>query len=467
MNKEKKLIKNSLIFAVGNISTNIITFLMLPYYTLKLDKTQYGEIELINGLIPLIIILISCNLAAGVFRFSLDKNYKIEQIFSVSLIYSLSMYVSFFFLIFLTDLKIYLGKNCVIILIIILFSIIQSIFKELVRSIGKLNIFVISDFLHVIFFTGFNIYLIGSLGLGVRGFFYSKIVALFIEIVFLFFSGRIDKYFIKDFNFSYLKAMLIYGLPLIPNALMWWVGNLSDRYILNYYIGLEAVGMYSVSAKFPAIINAINGIFFKAWQISAIEEYGTEKQNEFYTKVFNIMFILIIFLSSGFLMLIRIIMIYMVNEGFYLAWKYIPFLLVASIFNIFGVFVGVTYIASKETINAVKTMLISSITNVLLNFVLIPKYRIQGACFATMISGIIFFITRVLDTKKYVKIKYNLNDILKNMTIIGIQIYFLLKLENLSKSFAIQLLLFGILLVINREYINIIINFIKNKGKIK
>ena len=166
-------------------------------------------------------------------------------------------------------------------------------------------------------------------------------------------------------------------------------------------------------------------------------------------------------------MLIRIIMIYIVNEGFYLAWKYIPFLLVASIFNIFGVFVGVTYIASKETINAVKTMLISSITNVLLNFVLIPKYRIQGACFATMISGIIFFITRVLDTKKYVKIKYNLNDILKNMTIIGIQIYFLLKLENLSKSFAIQLLLFGILLVINREYINIIINFIKNKGKIK
>ena len=98
---------------------------------------------------------------------------------------------------------------------------------------------------------------------------------------------------------------------------------------------------------------------------------------------------------------------------------------------------------------------------------LIPKYRIQGAWFATMISGIIFFITRVLDTKKYVKIKYNLNDILKNMTIIGIQIYFLLKLENLSKSFAIQLLLFGILLVINREYINIIINFIKNKGKIK
>ncbi|MCB8565224.1 lipopolysaccharide biosynthesis protein [Fusobacterium ulcerans] len=467
MNKEKKLIKNSIIFAIGNISTNIITFLMLPYYTFKLNKTQYGEIELINSIIPLIIILISCNLAAGVFRFSLDKNYKIEQVFSVSLIYSLSMYILFFFLFFLTDLKIYLGNNYLIILIIILFSIIQSIFKELVRAVEKLNIFIISDFLHVVFFTGFNLYLIGSLELGVRGFFYSKIIALFAEIIFLFFYGRVDKYFTINFNFSYLKEMLIYGLPLIPNALMWWIGNLSDRYILNYYIGLEAVGIYSISAKFPAIINTINGIFFKAWQISAIEEYGTEKQNEFYTKVFSIVFIFIIFLSSGFLMLIRITMLYMVNEKFYLAWKYIPFLLIASIFNIFGVFVGVMYVASRKTINAVKTMLISATTNILLNFILIPKYGIQGACFATMISGIIFFITRVLDTQKYVKIKYNLNDILKNLIMVGIQIYFLLKIENLGNSFLMQLLLFGILLGINKEYINLIINFIRNKGKIK
>ncbi len=43
MNKEKKLIKNSLIFAIGNIGTNIITFLMLPFYTLKLTQAQFGE----------------------------------------------------------------------------------------------------------------------------------------------------------------------------------------------------------------------------------------------------------------------------------------------------------------------------------------------------------------------------------------------------------------------------------------
>ena len=260
--------------------------------------------------------------------------------------------------------------------------------------------------------------------------------------------------------------MIFYGLPLIPNSLMWWVGNLSDRYILNYYIGLEAVGLYSVAARFPTIINTINGIFFKAWQISAIEEYGTEKQNEFYTRVFNIIFIFIIFLSSGFLMFIRIVMLYMVDEKFYISWRYIPFLLIACIFTIFGVLIGVTYVASKETINAVKTMSISAVCNVVLNFIFIPRYGTQGACIATMISGIIFFISRVKDTQKYVQIKYDLKNMLFNFFMLSFQIYLLLKIEELKISFFYQLMCFFTFVILNRKYIKVIFTYILKRGKI-
>lgn len=466
MSKEKKLIKNSLIFAIGNIGTNIIIFLMLPFYTLKLTQAQFGEIELLNSVVPLMVVMISCNLSAGVFRFSLDKNYEIKKIFSSAIIYSMLVYLLYFIILLFLNYKYKIYNQFYIIAILIFLNIVQSIFKEFIRAIEKLNIFIFSDFLHVIVFTGLNIFLIGTLNLGVKGFFYSKIVALLFESIFLFIGGKIYFYFKFKVEKNDLKDMIFYGLPLIPNTLMWWVGNLSDRYILNYYIGLEAVGLYGVAVRFPTVINTINGIFFKAWQISAIEEYGTEKQNEFYTKVFNIIFIFIIFLSSGFLMLIRIVMLYMVDEKFYISWKYIPFLLTACIFTIFGVFIGVTYVASKETMNAVRTMSISAVSNVILNFVFIPKYGIQGACFATMISGIIFFVSRIKDTKKYVQIKYDLKNMLLNFSVFVLQIYLLLKVEELKISFIYQLMCFFIFIILNIKYIKIIFIYILRRGKI-
>ena len=208
MNKEKKLIKNSLIFAIGNIGTNIITFLMLPFYTLKLTQAQFGEIELLNSVVPLMVIMISCNLSAGVFRFSLDKNYEMKKIFSSAVIYSAVVYFLCFIMLSFFNSKYKIYAEFYIIAVLIFLNIIQSIFKEFVRAIEKLNIFIFSDFLHVILFTGLNIFLIGTLNLGVKGFFYSKIIALFFESIFLFIGGRIYYYFNFKIEKNYLKEMI-------------------------------------------------------------------------------------------------------------------------------------------------------------------------------------------------------------------------------------------------------------------
>lgn len=65
--------------------------------------------------------------------------------------------------------------------------------------------------------------------------------------------------------------MLAYSVPLIPNGIMWWVVNASDRYIIGYFLGYEATGIYSVAAKFPTLLTMLYGIFFQAWQLSAME----------------------------------------------------------------------------------------------------------------------------------------------------------------------------------------------------
>ena len=43
MNQKKQLMKNTIIIAIGKLSTQIISYLLLPLYTSQLDPSEYGN----------------------------------------------------------------------------------------------------------------------------------------------------------------------------------------------------------------------------------------------------------------------------------------------------------------------------------------------------------------------------------------------------------------------------------------
>ena len=47
MNEKKRLIKNTGIIAVGNISTKLVSFFLLPLYTNILSTAEYGTVDYI------------------------------------------------------------------------------------------------------------------------------------------------------------------------------------------------------------------------------------------------------------------------------------------------------------------------------------------------------------------------------------------------------------------------------------
>ena len=69
-----------------------------------------------------------------------------------------------------------------------------------------------------------------------------------------------------------LKVMLKYSIPLIPNALMWWIMDASDKLIITFYLGVGATGVFAIAKKLPTLIDTFHSIFNQAWQISAIQE---------------------------------------------------------------------------------------------------------------------------------------------------------------------------------------------------
>ena len=96
MSRIKDLTKNTLIITIGRISTQFITFLLLPLYTSLLSTEEYGTVDLITTLVQLIIPITSLMIDQGVFRYLLNcKDEKsIKKIVSNGLLFLIGFNLS-------------------------------------------------------------------------------------------------------------------------------------------------------------------------------------------------------------------------------------------------------------------------------------------------------------------------------------------------------------------------------------
>ena len=76
MNRYKRLVSNSIIFAIGNLTGKAAQFFILPMLTKYLLESQYGITDnVVTTISDLFIPLLTLGLAEALFRFSADKKY--------------------------------------------------------------------------------------------------------------------------------------------------------------------------------------------------------------------------------------------------------------------------------------------------------------------------------------------------------------------------------------------------------
>ena len=228
-----------------------------------------------------------------------------------------------------------------------------------------------------------------------------------ITIIYLLIVTKIWKYIsLKCVDKKLLKEMLVYSIPLIPNSLSWWIINVSDRFIIKLMLGVEANAIYAVANKIPSIYSLFYNGFNLAWQESASLD---SKDNKMYYQ--NIFTSLSKFLMSGLLILISILPIIFkllvigdYNESYY----QMPILCISLLFSSLSAFLGGIYIATKNSKKLGISSFMASLTNIIINFVLIKKIGLYAASFSTLVSFLILTLYRYYDIKKLCYLKINI-----------------------------------------------------------
>jgi len=448
MGKYKKLVGNSFIFAVGNLGSKFISFLLLPLYTYTLTTSAYGTADLIQTTINLLLPIISLNVFDGVLRFAMDKNESKSEVFTTG--FQLTIIGSAISLFLGVTFQVFWGHNAFLLVLILLVQAFQSLFSQYLKAIGNVKLFAVNGILLSVVTALLDVMLLWVFHLGLFGFLIVLIIANVVSDWFLWKRGKLSEVLrIRTVSREMVQRLIGYSAPLIPNTIAWWTTSTISRYFIAFFVGASGNGLFAVANRIPSLLNVFNTIFFQSWQLSAIEEFGSEQSSKFYSNVFKYYSQVMFFGTSGILLILKPIMRIIVSPNFYTAWKFVPLLLVSVVFSSFSSFYGQYYIAAKRTTGVLVTTVVGAAVNIGLNFVLIPRFGLLGASVSAATSYIILWILRLFQTQKIIRTTLDMPVLIGNLVVIVAQIFALYHWTDIS----------GVLLQIPLVLISLIVNF--------
>ena len=410
MGKYKRLLSNTAILGAGTFASKVLVLLLMPVYTRLLSTAEFGTADLITQTANLLLPLAAVGICDGIFRFTLDSGADKGKILS-------------------TGMAVLLGGSIVIcgvtqglrsfdtlsghIGLIILYVVAANIhlaFANYIRAEGRNALFAIQGIINTVLTIGLNILFLVVFDMGSTGYVLSVVIADFGMCVILFFAARLYRVISpKKVDASVAKDMLKFSIPYIPTTVMWLITSVSDRYIVTAYRSVEENGLYAVAYKLPTMISLVSGVFIEAWHFSAVKESDEEERAGFFGTVYDnfmgVMFMCGSLIIAGAQIFTRIL----VSDAYFDSWKYVPVLVIATTFSALVSFMGSVYFLKKKSAVSMLTAMAGAVTNIILNFVLIPKYGAFGAAVATLICYVLVYVIRAVNTRKYVR--FNLHTV--------------------------------------------------------
>lgn len=422
MNRYKKLGKNAGLMFIGNFVTKILSFFMVPLYTSVLSTSDYGTVDIISTTVLLVLPIFSMLMDEAILRFALDKSNNPKQVFSLAMrLSTLGFIVAMLFspLVLLIDA---IRGYYVFVVLYYVSSWLYNICSNYAKGLERVDIFATAGVLHSIIFILMNILSLLVFKWGIYGYLLSISFSNLVVVAFLFFACKLFKCFLpitKQDN-ALAKAMLSYSAPMIPDYLMWWVNNASDRYILEFFCNTAAVGVYSIAYKVPTLLNSITTIFVSAWRISSVEDFGSEESKRFYSNTYKIYSACLLIGSAILILMVKVIAKILFAKDFFIAWEITPILLLANVFSAQAIFVGSIFTAAKKTKFLFVGPLVGAVINITLNVLLIPYFEGIGAAIATAIGYFCILLINTILTRGLLRVNLHwVKNILGYLCIIG------------------------------------------------
>lgn len=405
MNKFKLFIDNFLVYGLGSVIAKIIPLVMLPIITRLIpDPAFYGLFDLSNTIISFGTSIAILGMYDAMFRYFFEKKdvaYR-RDICSTTLMFTVCTSVVVFLLmvIFCEELAEYVFSDTQYGILVYLTAIAtligatNGIISAPTRMQNQRKIFLITNTISPIL--GYAV----SIPLLLQGYYLIAlplagiISSAVIELAFAWLNRSF--FSIHGFRMEYLRQLLVIALPLAPTFFVYWIFNSSDRLMITKLIGVEATGIYSIGSKLGLASQLIYQAFAGGWQYFAFSTMNEANQVKSNSLVFEYLG-LVSFISCMFICAICKVFYEILFTGDYVQGYIVsPYLFLAPLLLMLYQVASNQLLVIKKTLPGALILFIGALSNVGLNFLLIPTMGVEGAGLATLLGYVISVVLVVI-----------------------------------------------------------------------
>jgi len=232
------------------------------------------------------------------------------------------------------------------------------------------------------------------------------------------------------FSFYILKKMLYFSLPLVPSSVAIFAQNYIDRIMITNFLSLEKLGIYSCAFQISSVLLLFITAFSMSLTPLIYNEYKKAATPKNIAKTLNIYLFCAFCAGLGLILFLPELFHLFIGKQYYGAYLVIPSLVMSIILS--GLYIFTPGLAiRKKTKHIALINIIGMILNFVFNLILIPRYGIQGAAIATILSMLSVSLLYLYISQKYYKIPYFSKHVIIGTALFAIFIFTIPLLDTL------------------------------------
>jgi O-antigen/teichoic acid export membrane protein len=429
----RSIVKGTTIFTAGHVLIRATGFILIPIYTKYLTTEDYGVIGIVSVVVSILVAALSLGIPQAQTRFFYDDHQgKLavgRLLFSINVLQLsvalgacalLSAFGEPLFGAAIDNESVFFYPFIVIAIWTVFFHLFSQLVTNFYVTTKRHTYCAVLLFIQFLVSVSLVIYFVvfrgeGALG-SIKGIFLGQLV--FCAVFYWPYARR----FVWRLSFRNIRDVLAMGLPVAVYLTATAVLLSIDKLIVKSFLPMSSVGLYTLGYKFGFVMSVVVVSINRAWLPNYYELMNqTESSRAYEVKRMFCLWITVlgaicIAASAWSDEVVRL----MTTPAFFPAASVVPAILLAFFFQgIYHFMVGPLFYFKRTALLPVITVA-GALVNIGLNFLLIPRYGIQGAAGAALASFLVLAVLAFFAGRTYFNPRFELGRIILLMAAVSV-----------------------------------------------
>jgi O-antigen/teichoic acid export membrane protein len=386
----------SAIYGVGTLVTQAIGVLLVPLYVQLLPPDNYGVLGITSSVTSILVSVFLLGLPSAALRFYFDTSddQRRRTILGTTLLTSL-LIIAILVIVLLVvgplisryafpDIPFY--PLLVLAIFIAVFQSLRSLPLAFFRARENAALFVFFSVGIFLLTTLFSILFVATFRWGVNGALVARLAAYAIGAIAA--TILLFRYTGLHFQSDIARTVILFGLPLVPSGLAGWLLDLSDRVVMQGFISLNDIGIYTLGYQLGNAVSMLSTAINSAWSpfyYRTFQEHPDQAPKILAPIITYFMMITILVGLATSLFAPEIIHL-LARPDYQAAHTVVPWIAASSVVQVFNWITRQGLMHAKKTYWDPPLYLLGGGTNIVLNLLLLPRFGYIAGGWTTLIG---------------------------------------------------------------------------------